>query len=120
MIKFLKYLVLIESILFVLIYLVLGEKEVWIISIVMFFPSMWWARLKLAKAYGIITERFKFMASLGIPTVFTIWNANTLDRKIEPQLFRTYVARESIYCTFVWIFLLANLVLPKFIKQLGF
>jgi hypothetical protein len=108
--------ILIEASVFFLALIAFGQKEAVSYSLILLLPSMWWARLKVAKLFGVITARFKFMAALGIPTTFIIWNPDRLDRKFEADAFNSYVLRESIYCTFLSVFLLANTVLPKIVQ----
>ena len=115
-VRFFGYVILIEVSVYFLALIAFGQKDAVAYSFILLLPSMWWARLKVAKLFGVITERFKFMATLGIPTTFVIWNPDRLDRKFEPGAFKSYVLRESIYCIFLWVFLLANTVFPKIVQ----
>ena len=115
-VRFFGYVILIEVSVYFLALIAFDQKEAAAYSFILLLPSMWWARLKVAKLSGVITARFKFMAALGIPTTFIIWNPDRLDRKFEADAFKAYVLRESIYCTFLWVFLLANTVLPKIVQ----
>ena len=108
--------ILIEVSVYFLAHIAFGQKEAAAYSFILLLPSMWWARLKVAKLLGVITERFQFMVTLGVPTSFVIWNPDRLDRKFQADAFESYVLRESIYCTFLWIFLLANTVLPEIVQ----
>ena len=115
-VRFFGYVILIEASVYFLALIAFGQKEAVAYSFILLLPSMWWARLKVAKLFGVITARFKFMATLAIPTTFVIWNPDRLDRKFEADAYKSYVLRESIYCTFLWVFLLANTVLPKIVQ----
>lgn len=100
--------------LFLVLAVLIPREEALKITIVMALPAMWATRLLLAYRRGWITRRLNFRRSS-----FALTNPRILNRRDAFWRFHGYFLKEAIFCALLWVLMLGNMVLPRFIPDMG-
>jgi hypothetical protein len=100
--------------LFVVLAVWIPVKDATQITAIMALPALWAARLVLAYRRGRITRRLNFRRSS-----LALTNPAVLNRRSAFWRFHGYFLKEAIFCGFIWVLMLGNMVLPRIVPDLG-
>ncbi|MFP4584492.1 MAG: hypothetical protein ACLFN9_14070 [Desulfococcaceae bacterium] len=89
------------------------HEEALKITVVMVLPALWATRLLLAYRRGWITRRLNFRRSS-----FAITDPRILNRRNAFWRFHGYFLKEAIFCGFLWVLMLGNMVPPRFVPDM--
>jgi hypothetical protein len=114
LIVFLMVTALILLSLFLVLAVLIPHEDALKITIVMALPSLWATRLLLAYRRGWITRRLNFRRNS-----LSLTNPRIVNRRNAFWRFHGYFLKEAIFCGFLWALMLGNMVLPRFIPDMG-